>query len=207
MNVTVIGTGNMGSAFVRQLANAGHAVRVAGRGISPRHRLLAAGHPGVAAVTTCRSGGEQRGHRSSNRLWRCRGCPERSGRPHRQGSHRHHQFAECQLFRTGRWPRHVGSGGNLCGSAGSTADQSVQHALCSGAHRRSGLCQRTDCTGILRLGCKPVDPGPLRNARYLEPLAGPNIYLDTGQVTARPSHLPGSQSKGKRRNANHEYLA
>jgi 8-hydroxy-5-deazaflavin:NADPH oxidoreductase len=30
---------------------------------------------------------------------------------------------------------------------------------------------------IESLGFKPVDAGPLRNARYLEPLAGLNIYL------------------------------
>jgi 8-hydroxy-5-deazaflavin:NADPH oxidoreductase len=33
---------------------------------------------------------------------------------------------------------------------------------------------------IQSIGFKPVDAGPLRNARYLEPLAGLNIYLGYG---------------------------
>lgn len=32
----------------------------------------------------------------------------------------------------------------------------------------------------LRLGFDVVDAGPLRNARYLEPMAGLNIYLGYG---------------------------
>ena len=33
---------------------------------------------------------------------------------------------------------------------------------------------------VQSIGFKPVDAGPLRNARYLEPLAGLNIYLGYG---------------------------
>jgi predicted dinucleotide-binding enzyme len=33
---------------------------------------------------------------------------------------------------------------------------------------------------IESLGFKPIDAGPLKNARYLEPLAGLNIYLGYG---------------------------
>ena len=33
---------------------------------------------------------------------------------------------------------------------------------------------------IQSIGFSPVDAGPLKNARYLEPLAGLNIYLGYG---------------------------
>ena len=47
MKVTVIGTGNMGSAFVKQLAKAGHHVRVTGRDLAKAQALAT----GVATVT------------------------------------------------------------------------------------------------------------------------------------------------------------
>ncbi|MDQ5899060.1 MAG: 8-hydroxy-5-deazaflavin:NADPH oxidoreductase, partial [Pseudomonadota bacterium] len=49
MKVTVIGAGNMGSAFVQQLSRAGHQVSVTARDGS-KAALLAAAHPGAVAV-------------------------------------------------------------------------------------------------------------------------------------------------------------
>ncbi|MBI5279698.1 MAG: prephenate dehydrogenase/arogenate dehydrogenase family protein [Burkholderiales bacterium] len=49
MKVTVIGSGNMGSAFVKQLRAAGHTVRVAGRDAA-KAAALAAQHAGVESV-------------------------------------------------------------------------------------------------------------------------------------------------------------
>jgi len=49
MKVTVIGSGNMGSAFVKQLHAAGHAVRVTGRDAA-KASALAAQYPGVQSV-------------------------------------------------------------------------------------------------------------------------------------------------------------
>ncbi len=49
MKVTVIGSGNMGSAFVKQLHAAGHAVSVAGRDAA-KASALAAQYPGVNFV-------------------------------------------------------------------------------------------------------------------------------------------------------------
>ena len=48
MNITLIGTGNMGSAFARQLFAAGHQVRVTGRDLA-KARALAAQFDGVEA--------------------------------------------------------------------------------------------------------------------------------------------------------------
>ena len=49
MNITIIGSGNVGSGFVKQLSAAGHRVRVTGRDAA-KAAALAAQYPGVQAV-------------------------------------------------------------------------------------------------------------------------------------------------------------
>jgi predicted dinucleotide-binding enzyme len=49
MNITVIGAGNMGSAFVKQLHAAGHSVKVTARSQDKADKLAAA-YPGVKSV-------------------------------------------------------------------------------------------------------------------------------------------------------------
>ena len=44
----------------------------------------------------------------------------------------------------------------------------------------SERAKQTATSLVQSIGFKPVDAGPLRNARYLEPLAGLNIYLGYG---------------------------
>ena len=51
MKISVIGAGNMGSAFVKQLTRAGHQVSVTARDAAKAERLAAA-HPGAHAVPT-----------------------------------------------------------------------------------------------------------------------------------------------------------
>ena len=51
MKVTIIGAGNMGSAFVKQLVRAGHQVSVTARD-SAKAAQVAAAHPGAKAVAT-----------------------------------------------------------------------------------------------------------------------------------------------------------
>ncbi|SDA85711.1 hypothetical protein SAMN03159475_0155 [Pseudomonas sp. NFPP33] len=48
MNITLIGTGNMGSAFAQQLSQAGHQVRITGRDLN-KASALAAQHQNVEA--------------------------------------------------------------------------------------------------------------------------------------------------------------
>lgn len=50
MNITLIGTGNMGSAFAQQLSQAGHQVRITGRDLDKAH-AVAAEHQNVEAFT------------------------------------------------------------------------------------------------------------------------------------------------------------
>ena len=49
MNITVIGAGNMGSAFVKQLTRVGHQVTVASRN-SEKAKAVAAANPGATTV-------------------------------------------------------------------------------------------------------------------------------------------------------------
>lgn len=50
MNITLIGAGNMGSAFVKQLTRAGHAVRITARDLA-KAQALAATYPGATAAS------------------------------------------------------------------------------------------------------------------------------------------------------------
>jgi len=49
MNITVIGAGNMGAAFVKQLTRAGHKVAVTARNLD-KAQAVAASNPGASAV-------------------------------------------------------------------------------------------------------------------------------------------------------------
>jgi NADP oxidoreductase coenzyme F420-dependent len=57
MNITVIGSGNMGSAFARQLSRAGHKVRITGRDLS-KAQALANQYPQVEAYPAAQALGD-----------------------------------------------------------------------------------------------------------------------------------------------------
>lgn len=57
MNITLIGTGNMGSAFAHQLSQAGHQVRITGRDLD-KARAVAAQHHHVEAFAPDQALGE-----------------------------------------------------------------------------------------------------------------------------------------------------
>ncbi|MBP7136928.1 MAG: NAD(P)-dependent oxidoreductase [Sphingomonadaceae bacterium] len=56
MKVTVIGAGNMGSTFVKQLTRAGHQVTVTARNLD-KARAVAAAHPGAVATNADNAAG------------------------------------------------------------------------------------------------------------------------------------------------------
>ena len=57
MKITVIGTGNMGSGFAKQLSNAGHTVRVTGRDLA-KAQALADQYPNVTAYAASEALGD-----------------------------------------------------------------------------------------------------------------------------------------------------
>ncbi|WP_263772679.1 NAD(P)-binding domain-containing protein, partial [Propionivibrio soli] len=54
MNITVIGTGNMGSSFVKQLTRAGHHVTITARHLD-KAQALAAANPGAIALPAAKA--------------------------------------------------------------------------------------------------------------------------------------------------------
>lgn len=57
MNITLIGAGNMGAGFAKQLSAAGHQVRVTARDLA-KAEALAAAYPGVTAVDAANALGD-----------------------------------------------------------------------------------------------------------------------------------------------------
>ncbi|PCU44584.1 NAD(P)-binding domain-containing protein, partial [Listeria monocytogenes] len=57
MNITLIGAGNMGAGFAKQLSVAGHQVRVTARDFS-KAEALAATYPGVSAADAANALGD-----------------------------------------------------------------------------------------------------------------------------------------------------
>lgn len=55
MKITLLGAGNMGAAFAKQLLKAGHQVRVTSKG-ADKAAALAAAHPGVTVVPAASAG-------------------------------------------------------------------------------------------------------------------------------------------------------
>jgi predicted dinucleotide-binding enzyme len=195
MKVTVIGAGNMGSAFVQQLSRAGHQVSVTARDGS-KAALLAAAHPGAVAVPVAGSAlgadvvvlatgyadaasalaavdvqdgqaviditnpltadymGLTLGHSSSAAEEIARAVP---------------QAAIVKGFNT-LFAQVLAAGADLGG--GRIASVFLASDSAAAKEKASELAQS--------LGFEVIDAGGLKNARYLEPLAGLNIYLGYG---------------------------
>lgn len=194
MKVSVIGAGNMGSAFVKQLHAAGHSVQVTARS-AEKARALAAQYPGVQAVESKeaadadvlvlatgyadaqaalqavapRNGqvviditnpltadymGLTLGHSTSAGEEIARALP---------------QIRLVKGFNT-LFAQVLGGGADLgngqTASVFLAADDAAAKELAAQLARSMGFAV--------------VDAGPLKNARYLEPLAGLNIYFGYG---------------------------
>ncbi|WP_326972932.1 NADPH-dependent F420 reductase [Caballeronia mineralivorans] len=195
MNITVIGTGNMGSAFVKQLANAGHAVRVTGRDIA-KAQAVAAGHAGVKAAPLTEALG------NSELVILATGYGDAV--PALQGLGDLTGKVVIDITN----PLNADYSGLIIGHDTSAAEEiskavpGVQlvkafntlfaQVLADGpvfANEQtapvffasdSEPAKQTVKALIESLGFKPIDAGPLKNSRYLEPLAGLNIYLGYG---------------------------
>jgi 8-hydroxy-5-deazaflavin:NADPH oxidoreductase len=195
MNITVIGTGNMGSAFVQQLSRAGHKIRVTGRDMS-KAEMLAQGHDGVTAVSAKEAVGPSEivilATSYGDALPALRGLGDLAGK--------------VVIDITN--PLNAEYSGLVIGHETSAAEEISKaipgikvikafntlfaQVLADGPKFASGQIAPVFFAGdnenakqIVRnlidsLGFKAVDAGPLKNARYLEPLAGLNIYFGYG---------------------------
>ena len=195
MKVTVIGAGNMGSAFVRQLVGAGHQVRVAARDAATAAHVAAA-HPGAVA-------GPAAGAAQGADV-----VVVATGYADAVAALRTADVQAGQTVIDITNPLTADYMGLTLGHSTSAAEEIAeavpQAALVKGfntvfaavlaegadfgAGRKVSVFVASDSAPAKQqatqlatsMGFEVVDAGGLKNARYLEPLAGLNIYLGYG---------------------------
>jgi predicted dinucleotide-binding enzyme len=195
MKITILGSGNMASAFVKQLHAAGHQVRVTGRNVA-KLTELAGQYPGVerlepraaaqdadaiivatpydAAADALRSLGDLRGKvviDITNPL-----TPDYMGLTIGHDTSAAEQIAQAipgaevvKGFNT-LFAQVLAAGADFGDSRKATV------FLASDSER----ARQTAKALAGSMGFETLDAGPLKNARYLEPLAGLNIYFGYG---------------------------
>lgn len=207
MKITIIGSGNMGSAFARQLRAAGHKVRVTGRNLAKANEL-AGQYPGVearapgvaaedadaiivatpyeAAVDALRSLGDLNGKvviDITNPLT-----------PDYMGLTIGHDTSAAEQIAQAVHGAQVVKGFNTLFAQVLAAGPDFGNGrkatvfLASDSER----AKQTARTLAESMGFETMDAGPLKNARYLEPLAGLNIYFGYGAglgTTVAPAWL------------------
>jgi 8-hydroxy-5-deazaflavin:NADPH oxidoreductase len=195
MKVTVIGAGNMGSAFVRQLTRAGHQVSVAARDAT-KAGLVAAANPGARTVP---ASGAAKG---ADVVVLATGFADAAAAL----SAAEVQPSQVVIDITN--PLTADYMGLTIGHSTSAAEEIAKaipnaavvkgfntlfaQVLAEGSDFGGGRklsvflasdsvdAKRSATTLAQSMGFEVVDAGGLKNARYLEPLAGLNIYLGYG---------------------------
>lgn len=195
MKVTVIGAGNMGSAFVKQLTRAGHQVSVTARD-SAKAAQVAAAHPGAKAVATA---GAAEG---ADAVVLATGYADAASALQSVGALKGKVVVDITNPLTADYM------GLTIGHDTSAAEEIAKavpgaevvkgfntvfaQVLADGADFGNGRkvtvfvasdsarAKQTAAALAESLGFDVVDAGGLKNARYLEPVAGLNIYLGYG---------------------------
>ena len=207
MNVTILGSGNMAAAFARQLASAGHQVRITGRNID-KVTALAAQFPGVqrvdpavaaqgadaiivatpyeAAADALRSLGDLRGKvviDITNPL-----TPDYMGLTIGHNTSAAEEIAKAV------------PGAEVVKGFNTLFAQVLAEGADFGDKRKATVFVASDSERAKQtakslaesMGFDTLDAGALKNARYLEPLAGLNIYFGYGAglgTTVAPTWL------------------
>jgi NADPH-dependent F420 reductase len=195
MNITIIGAGNMGSALARQFARGGHQVGIASRSVE-KAKAIAAANPGVRVKQPADAAAD------ASIIVVATGYPDAVPALQSLGSLAgkividitNPLSADYMSLTVG----HDTSAAEQIAKAVPGADvvkafntvfaqvltegpafangQTAPVFVASDSDRAKQVVKSL----IQSIGFKPVDAGPLRNARYLEPLAGLNIYLGFG---------------------------
>jgi predicted dinucleotide-binding enzyme len=195
MKVTVIGAGNMGSAFVKQLVRAGHQVSVTARD-SAKAAQVAAANPGARAVAIADAAS------GADALVLATGYADAVGALRSAGDLRGKAVIDITNPLTadymGLTIGHDTSAGEEIAKAVPGAEvvkgfnTVFAQVLAAGAELGNGRkvpvflasdsarAKQVAATLARSIGFEVVDAGGLKNARYLEPLAGLNIYLGYG---------------------------
>lgn len=195
MNVTVIGTGNMGAAFVKQLTLAGHRVSVTARDLA-KAAALASQYPGAQAVAPTQAGAQAdvvvlaTGYADAVPALQSLG--NLSGKvviditnpltPDYMGLTLGHTTSAAEEIAKAVPGVHVVKAFNTVFaqvlSEGADFGQGRKVSVFVAAD--GAQAKQAVVTLAQSMGFEVVDAGGLKNARYLEPLAGLNIYLGYG---------------------------
>ena len=195
MQVTVIGAGNMGSAFVKQLTRAGHQVSVTARD-SAKAAQVAAATPGAKAVAVAGAAA------GADAIVLATGYADAPGALEAVGDVTGKVVIDITNPLTADYM------GLTLGHSTSAAEEIARdvpgvevvkgfntvfaQVLAEGAELGKGQkvtvfvasdsarAKQTATALAESMGFAVVDAGGLKNARYLEPLAGLNIYLGYG---------------------------
>ena len=195
MNILVIGAGNMGSAFVKQLTLAGHQIAVTARSLE-KAQAVAAAHPGAIAVAAAHAAAQ------ADVVVLATGYADAVGALQSVGDLKGKVVIDITNPLTADF---MGLTLGYSTSAAEEIAKAVPEAevvkafntvfaqvLSDGADFGHGQtvpvfvasdserARQTAKALAESMGFKTVDAGGLKNARYLEPLAGLNIYLAYG---------------------------
>lgn len=195
MNILVLGAGNMGAAFVKQLTRAGHQVTVTARNLE-KVQAVAAANPGATAVAASNAAAQ------ADVVVLATGYADAVSALQSVGD----LTGKVVIDITN--PLTADFMGLTLGYSTSAAEEIARavpqatvvkafntlfaQVLAEGADFGNGQtatvfvagdserARQTASTLAESMGFKTVDAGSLKNARYLEPLAGLNIYLGYG---------------------------
>jgi 8-hydroxy-5-deazaflavin:NADPH oxidoreductase len=201
MKVTVIGAGNMGSAFVKQLHAAGHSVKITSRNAA-KATALAAKYPGVIAVLANEAGSDAdaivlaAGYSDATIALASLG--DLSGKvvidisnplsaDYMSLTIGHSTSAAEEIAKAAPKAIIVKAFNTLFASVleeGAAFSTSSKVSVFIASDSAAGKQITTQLAQSF--GFEAVDAGGLKNARYLEPLAGLNVYFGygAGQGTA-----------------------
>lgn len=194
MNITIIGAGNMGSGLANRLALAGHRVTVTARDPA-KAQALAAGHPNIVAAGTAEAPGAADvvfvATGFSDAIGALGALGDLSGRivvditnplsaDYMALTLGHSTSAAEQIAAAIPGAQVVKAFNTVLAQVLANGPEldgrpvQVFHAT------DSERARQTVRVLIESMGFSPVDAGPLKNARYLEPVAGLNIYFAYG---------------------------
>jgi predicted dinucleotide-binding enzyme len=195
MKVTVIGAGNMGAAFVKQLTRTGHQVTVTARNLE-KAQTVAAANPGAVAVVAANAAA------ATDVIVLATGYGDAVGALHSLGDLKGKVVIDISNPLTADYM------GLTLGHSTSASEEIAKaipgaevvkafntvfaQVLSDGADFGNGQtvtvfvasdserAKQTARALAESIGFATVDAGGLKNARYLEPIAGFNIYLGYG---------------------------
>jgi len=195
MNITVIGTGNMGASFVKQLTRAGHQVTITARNLE-KAKALAANHAGAQALSV------ETAATKADAIIVATAYADAVPALTSLGDLRGKVVIDITNPLTADYM------GLTLGHSTSAAEEIAKavpeakvvkafntvfaQVLAEGADFGNGqrvpvyfagddTAAKTTVSSLIEsIGFAPIDAGPLKNARYLEPLAGLNIYFGYG---------------------------